>query len=178
MTNRTLTAVILRYAGLLLFLKIFDHFGSYFMTVYFTAIIPFFEESFHSDFNKFFYNGTFLLISNVVISFLLVFRAERLSKFMVKEETEIKVDLNPENLIKVILITTGLLWLASSIYLLPDLIEYTRVMYSRLNNIDIESDVDFSPFKYIIQLILGLLFIFRIGKISKYLMKRIEKKNA
>ena len=116
MTNRTLTSIVLRLAGLLLFMKIFDHFGSYFLSLYMTSVIPIFEEQLHQPLNKFYYNGTFLIISNIIISFLLLFKAEAISKRLIKNDSEIQIQLTKEDLIKSVVLIIGITWVAQTIY--------------------------------------------------------------
>ena len=68
MTNRTLTALIVRLVGFALFIKIFDFFGSYFMSIYMTSSIVFLDETSGTvdAFNKLYYTGTILAFTNLV----------------------------------------------------------------------------------------------------------------
>jgi hypothetical protein len=176
MTNRNLTAVAIRFAALLLFMKIFESFDSYFLSVYWAAVIPFFEEHLHTSFDKFYYSGTFLIIANVLISSILFFKADRIASKLVKEDSSINIGLTPEKLIKVILLTTGLVWLASAIYLLPDLCDYIQMMIAKINHVKFTKRVDFNPFYYILKTTIAILFIFRVEKISLYLEKKMNKR--
>ena len=175
MINRTLTSLALRFAGLLLFLKIFDHFGSYFLSLYMTSVIPIFEEQLNEPMNKFYFNGTFLMIANVIVSFFLVFKAELISKWLIKNDSEISIQLTKEDFIKSILVIIGVIWIAKSVYLLPDGIEYVIQLTRKLSGNENINVPDFSVPAYLIKTGLGLLFIFRVNKISNYLNKKTEK---
>ncbi|WP_239000305.1 hypothetical protein [Hyunsoonleella ulvae] len=173
MTNRTLTSLILRIAGIYLFTKIFDHFGTYFFSVYGTATMARFDELLSEPIDKFYFTGTFLTIANTVISLFLFIKADWISKKLVKKESDIKTELNVNSLTKVILLTVGIIWLAKLIYLLPDLIEYCAKLISRLNgNGEIELP-NFAIANYILKMILTLIILFRIEKISNWIVKKI-----
>jgi hypothetical protein len=173
MTNRILTALTIRIAGLFLFTKIFDHFGTYFFSVYGTATMARFDELLSEPIDKFYFTGTFLTIANIVVSLFLFIKAEWISKKLIKTDNEIKTELNAESLTKVILLTVGIIWLAKLIYLIPDLIEYCSKFISRLNgNEEIELP-DFAVANYLLKMILTLIIIFRIEKISNWIIKKI-----
>lgn len=169
MTNRILTALIIRIAGIFLFTKIFDHFSSYFLSIYGTAIIARFDELLLEPIDKFYFTGTFLTIANIVVSLFLFVKAEWISKKLIKSEKEIITELNPKSLSKVILLTVGIVWLATSIYLIPSLIEYYVVL---IGNEDVELP-NFAASNYILKTILALILIFRIEKISNWITKKI-----
>ena len=173
MTNRTLTALILRIAGIYLFTKIFDHFGTYFFSVYGTATMARFDELLSEPIDKFYFTGTFLTIANIVVSLFLFIKADWISKKLVKTDNEIKTDLNAKSLTKVILLTVGVIWLAKLIYLIPDFVDYCTKLISRLNgNEEIELP-DFAMANYILKSVLTLFIIFRIEKISSWIVKKI-----
>lgn len=173
MTNRNLTALILRIAGIYLFTKIFDHFGSYFFSVYGTATIARFDELLSEPIDKFYFAGTFLTIANIVVSLFLFIKADWISKILVKTDNEVKTELNAKSLTKVILLTVGVIWLVKLIYLIPDLVDYCTKLISRLNgNEEIELP-DFAVANYILKAILTLIIIFRIEKISNWIVKKI-----
>lgn len=176
MTNRTLTTIAIRFAALLLFMRIFDQFGSYFLSIYYTAVIPLFEKQLHTPFNKFYYNGTFLIFSNFLISSVLFFKADWIASKLIKEDSAINIGLTPEMLIKVILLTTGITWLATSVYLLPDLYDYVQMLIAKANHVEYSKKVDFSPLYYILKTMIALLFVFRVEKISLYLEKKMNRK--
>jgi len=169
MTNRTLTALVLRIAGIFLFTKLFEQFGAYFLSIYSIAVMT----ELGQPIDKFYFSLTFLAIANIIISLLLFIKADWISKKLVKTDTEIKTELNAESLTKVILLTIGIIWLAKLIYLIPDLIEYCSKFISRLNgNEEIELP-DFAFPNYILKTILTLIIIFRIEKISNWILKKI-----
>tara|TARA_R100001369_G_scaffold53041_1_gene79905 strand:+ start:864 stop:1385 length:522 start_codon:yes stop_codon:yes gene_type:complete len=173
MTNRILTALTIRIAGLFLFTKIFDHFGSYFLSIFSIASMTRFEEILNEPIDKLYFTGTFLTIANIVVSIFLFVKAEWISKKIIKSEKEIITELNPKSLSKVILLTVGIVWLAKSIYLIPNFIEYCVKLISILNgNEEIELP-DFAFPNYILKTILTLIIIFRIEKISNWIIKKI-----
>jgi hypothetical protein len=70
-------------------------------------------------------------------------------------------------------LTVGVIWLAKLIYLIPDLIAYCSKFISSLNgNEEIELP-DFAVANYILKTILTLTIIFRIEKISNWIIKKI-----
>lgn len=165
---------MLRIAGLLLFMKIFDYFGSYFISVYMMASIPIFEEQLNEPMDKFYFNGTFMTIANIIVSFFLVFKAELISKYLIKNDSDISIQLTKEELMKSILLIIGITWIAQFIYLLPDGIDYIMQLTQKLSgNKNIEVP-DFSFTGYLIKTGLGLLFIFRVNNIINYLNQKIE----
>lgn len=173
MTNRTLTALILRIAGIYLFTKIFDHFGSYFFSIYSTATMSRFDELLKEPIDKFYFTGTFLTIANIVVSLFLFIKADWISKKLIKSDKEIVTELNPKSLTKVILLTVAIIWLAISIYLFPDFIKYCVEMISKLSGNENAKLPDFPFANYILKTILELILIFRIEKISNWIVKKI-----
>jgi hypothetical protein len=176
MTNRALTTIAMRFAALLLFMKIFDHFGSYFLSIYYIAVFPIFEKQLNTPLDKFYYNGTFLILSNFLVSSILFFKAEWVASKLIKEDSGINIGLTPEKLIKVILLTTGIIWLSTAVYLLPDLYDYVQMLIAKANQVELTKKVDFSPLYYILKITVGLLFVFRVEKISLYLEKKMNRK--
>lgn len=173
MTNQNLTALILRIAGIYLFTKIFDHFGSYFFSVYGAATMARFDEFFNEPIDKFYVNGTFLIIANIVISTFLFVKAEWISKKLIHSDKDIVTELNPKSLSKVILLTVGIIWLAKLIYLIPDFIDFCVKFITIINgNDDIELP-EFEIMSYMLKLILTLLLIFRINSIANWIVKKI-----
>lgn len=173
MTNRTLTALIIRIAGIYLFTKIFDHFGSYFLSVLHSASVSIYDESIIEPIDKFYFAGTLLIIANIATSLFLFTRAEWISKKIVKTETKIKTELNPESLTKVILLTVGVIWLIKLIYLIPSLIDYCVKFISIMNGNEKAELPDFELPYYVIKMVLTLIIIFRIEKISNWIIKKI-----
>jgi hypothetical protein len=173
MTNRTLTALIIRIAGIFLFTKIFDHFGSYFLSIYLSATMARYDELLIEPIDKFYFTGTFLTIANIVVSLILFIKAEWISEKLIKTDNEIKTELNAKSLTKVILLTVGVIWLAKLIYLIPDLIDYCTKFISSLNGNEEIDLPDFAVANYILKTILTLIIIFRIEKISNWIIKKI-----
>jgi hypothetical protein len=177
MTNRSLTTLAIRFAALLIFMKIFEFFGEYLFSIFSVTVVPFFEAELHSTIDKFYYNGVFLMVSNFLVSGFLFFKAEWVASKLIRDNNEINIGLTPEKLIKSILLTTGLIWLASSVYLIPDLFDYIQLLIARHNNVEFSKKVDFSPFYYILKTTIALLFVFRVENISSFLEKKMSNVN-
>ena len=173
MTNRILTALAIRIAGIFLFTKIFDHFGSYFISIFSISAFSGFDEILNEPIDKFYFTGTFLTLANIVISIFLFVKAEWISRKLIKSEKEIITELNPKSLSKVILLTVGIVWLATSIYLMPNFIEFCFELISRLNGNEDAELTDFAAANYILKTILALILILRIEKISSWITKKI-----
>lgn len=173
MTNRILTTLILRIAGIYLFTQIFNHFGAYFFSIYSTATFARFDKLLNEPIEKFYFTGTFLTIANIIVSLFLFLKADWISEKLVKSESEIKTELNAKSLTKVILLTVSVLWLANLIYTIPDMIEYCTILISRLNgNTEIQLP-NFAMANYILKTILTLTIIFQIEKISNWIINKI-----
>lgn len=169
MTNRTLTALVLRIAGIFLFTKLFEQFGAYFLSIYSIAVMT----ELGQPIDKFYFSLTFLAIANITVSLFLFIKAEWISKKLIKTENDIKTELNAESLTKVILLTVGVIWLAKLIYLIPDFIEYCVKLFSKLNGKEEIELPDFDFPYYILKIILTLIILFRIEKISNWIIKKI-----
>ena len=173
MTNRNLTALILRISGIFLFTKIFDHFGFYLLSIYMTTAIGEFREVLTEPINNFYGTGVGIIILNIVVSLILVIKADWISQKIIKKDIKIQTELNAESLTKVILLTAGVLWFANLVYLFPDFIEYS---YKSILNLTSGKNLEFPDFKfsgYILKFILTLIIIFRIEKISNWITKKI-----
>ncbi|NAS32260.1 hypothetical protein GTQ40_14845 [Flavobacteriaceae bacterium R38] len=132
-----------------------------------------FEEVLNEPIDKLYFTGTFLTIANIIVSLFLFVKAEWISKKLIKSEKEIITELNPKSLSKVILLTVGIIWLATSIYLIPNFIKYCVELISVLNGNENADLPDFAIINYILKTILALIIIFRIKKISDWITKRI-----
>jgi len=178
MTNRVLTTLAIRFAALLLFMKLFEQFNSYFISIYYTVIIPFYEKALNTSLENLAYSGTSLLLINLVVSSFLFFKAEWVASKLIKQDSDIHIELTPHKLIRVILLTTGTIWLATSVYLLPDLYDFILKMIALANDEKLDDKVEFSPIYYVLKTSIALLFVFRVDKISSYLEKRLEPKEV
>ena len=173
MTNRKLTALILRISGIFLFTKIFDHFGFYILSVYMTTLLEKFEDVLNEPMSKYYGSSVGLIILNIIVSLFLIIKADWISKMIIKKDTEIKSEINVESLTKVILLTIGVLWFANLIYLFPDFVEYT---YKSVLNLSYGKNLELPDFKfsaYILKIILTLIIIFQTEKISDWIIKKI-----
>lgn len=171
MTNRNLTALILRVAGIYLFSKVFDHFGSYFFSVYGIATLSRFNDSLTEPIDKIYFSGTCLVVVNFAISLFLFIKADWISKKIIKTNNSIVTELNPKSLTKVILSTVGIVWLAESIYSFPNFIDYATEIILKLSEKKDTKVPDFPFANYILKTMLGWLLIFRIEKISDWILK-------
>lgn len=172
MTNRTLTALVIRFAALLLFMKIFEFFGAYAISVFYTASLAFLSEKLNMPFDKFYLHGTFLLISNVVMSLLLFTKAEWISSKIIKDDKPIEIQLSAESIVMSILFSTGIIWLASLIYSIPDAYEYIQMMVARFNHETFDAKGSFSPMYFIMKIIIGLLFVFKVGPLTRFFTRK------
>ncbi len=169
MTNRTLTSLILRIAGIYLFTNLFKLFGAYFLSIYSIAIMTELNE----PLNKFYFSLTFLAIANITISSILFLKADWISKKLIKTDSEIVTELNPKSLTKVILLTVSVIWLVEIIYLIPDFIDYCIKLTSKLNGNEEVKIPDFELVYYILKVVLTLIIIFKIENISSWIVKKI-----
>lgn len=173
MTNKTLTALTIRVAGFYLFTKIFDHFGSYFFSIYLTATMARFDSLLVEPVDKIYFTGTFLTLANIALSIFLIVKADWISNKLIKTDSEIKTELTPNSLVKVILISVSVIWLAMTIYLLPDFIEYSIELVNRIRGHEVFSVSRFSPAKYLLRLAVAVYIILRIEKISNWITLKI-----
>lgn len=172
MTNRFLTTLAIRFAALLLLMKIFDSFAAYFLSAYYSALVVFSQGLLQVPISKLYYSGLFLALTNVVISSFLFFKAEWISCKLIKDDSSVNFTMTPAQLIKVILLTTGIIWLAASVYMIPDAIAYIQMMIDRFNKIPNVKNVDFNPVYYLLKTTLALLFVLRAEKISQYIERK------
>lgn len=174
MTHRTLTTIALRFAALLLFMKIFDSFGAYFYSVLMMAWGAFNNDNILIGINKFYVHGTFLAVMNVVVSSLLFFKAEWIATRLIKTDQTVTANISAGELIRIILLTTGVLWLVSLIFVLPDLFAYIETMVARFNKVHVKNSGDFSPVYFLAKLFFALLFILRSEKIAVYIERKMR----
>lgn len=173
MTNRNLTALVIRIAGIFLFIKIFDHFGAYFLSVHGITMMTQFAELLKEPIDELHFAGTLLIIVNIVVSLFLFLKAEWISKKLIKTDKVLNVELTPKSLAKVILMTVGIVWLATSVCWFPYFIEYWIELISKMNGNENADVPDIAPAKYVIRTIIALILIFRIEKVSNWITKRI-----
>ncbi|WOI22129.1 hypothetical protein [Nonlabens ulvanivorans] len=172
MTHRSLLTIVLRIAGIFLFTKIFDHFGSYIFSIWSISAMDILDKTVEAM-DRFYFSNLFLLVVNILVSFILIIKAEWIAKKLVKTEESISIDLNVKSLTKVILLTTSIIWIARSIYLLPQAIEF---FYSFINTIFDNwksSASDFKIMPYLLRFVLAIVFILRIDKITNWITKKI-----
>jgi hypothetical protein len=175
MTNKLLTALIIRLAGFALFIKIFDFFGSYFMSIYMTTQLSIFEKTTetHYSFNSLFLSGSFLAFANLFLSVLLIIKSDWIANKLVKSDSDIKFDLSVNTIMKIIIATIGIVYCAQSLYTLSTSIE--NVIYTYYKNDEKSTGVIVAVLsKYFIKLVIGVFFIYKSDKISKFLLRKMN----
>lgn len=173
MKNTDLIIISLRLSGLFLFMKIFDNFSAYLMSVYFTAVIPSLEKFLDTPIEKFYYTGFILIILNIIVSYFLIFKAEWITKKLIKREIQFKINLNSLELIKISFLFVGIIWISSSLLMFYDFIQYLNLKF---NITDIDSTTKlgkFNIFNFILQITFGLILIIKNSKISNFFNNRI-----
>ena len=172
MTNRTLTALIVRLAGFALFIKIFDFFGSYFLSIYLTAQLAFMDETSRmvDSFDKLYISGTILSFTNLLLSIVLIFKADWIASKIAKSESEIKIDLTTKSVMRIVIATIGIIYCAKTLYTIPTNISD---VYLLINNWNIPGHgYEYLPgiTNYVFRAIIGVVFVFKAERISKLLL--------
>lgn len=175
MTNRLLTALIIRLAGIALFIKIFDFFGSYFMSIYMKTQLSVFEKATGIDhsFNLLYTTGSFLAIANLILSVLLIFKADWIASKIVKMDSEIKFDVSVKSILKIIIATIGIVYCAQSLYNLPSSIENCIINFYKDDKQAYQFIIVVLS-KYILKLIIGVFFLFKSDKISNFVLRKMK----
>jgi hypothetical protein len=175
MTNKTLTSLIIRLAGFALFVKIFDFFGTYIMSIYMTSQMAVFDEtkSMVQSFDKLYISGTVLSFLHLLLSLLLIFKADWIASKFVKNDSEIKIDLNTKSIMRFIISIIGIIYCAHTLFELPTIIgNLIEVLDKNMK----DSYVYFLArlTKYIIKAVIGILFIYRSEQLSNFAMKKMK----
>lgn len=175
MTNKILTALIIRLAGIALFVKIFDFFGSYFMSIYMATQLSVFDKTTESlnSYNSLFISGSFLAFANIILSVFLIIKADWIASKLVKTDSEIKFDVSTKSILKIIIATIGLVYCAQSLYSLSSNIE--SVIYSYNKNDEKSTSLIVAVLtKYFIKLVIGMFFLFKSDKISNFVLRKMK----
>lgn len=178
MTDRSLTTLALRISAVFMFMKIFDHFGAYFHSVYISSVIFVNNVQTPGIFNKFYASGIILILVNIILSCILFFKADWMAIKLVKEDSDIINKFKAEQIIKAILLSTGVIWFAETIYSLPELYSFIRSWILWLYNGDLIKPTGFPIGLYVIKIILAWQFVFRVNRITTFLMKRMNEDPA
>lgn len=175
MTNRTLTALIVRLAGFALFIKIFDFFGSYFMSIYMSAQVAFMDESssIADSFNKLYISGTILSFANLLLSIILILKADWIAGKMVKPESEIKIKLTAKSVMRIVIATIGIIYFTKTLYQVPTIINNV------IEVVNWDSDESYAHIitgfvSSTIRAVIGVLFIFKSEHLANFAMKRLK----
>jgi hypothetical protein len=168
-----LTSLIIRLAGFALFVKIFDFFGSYFVSIYLTASISVMDEShgMADSFDKLFISGTILAFANLFLSLVLILKSDWIANKLVKTESEIKIDLTAKSVMRIIIAVLGIIYCARTLYHLSSTFENVMAI------INWKSDESYahliaSLISFCIRAMIGALFIFKSEQLANYVMKR------
>ncbi|MEO9502057.1 hypothetical protein [Nonlabens ulvanivorans] len=172
MTHRSLLTIVLRIAGIFLFTKIFDHFGSHIFSIWSISAMDILDKTVEAM-DRFYFSNLFLLVVNILVSFILIIKAEWIAKKLVKTEESISIDLNVKSLTKVILLTTSIIWIARAVYFLPQAIRYCIAVYEKTMDMPNAVFYDFEMATYIFKLALAIIFFLRIDKITNWITKKI-----
>ncbi|AGC76300.1 hypothetical protein LX97_00966 [Nonlabens dokdonensis] len=172
MSNRHLTVIIIRIAGIFLFTKIFDHFAVYFFSIFSASMMNLFRETINNPIERIYASNIFLLIINIFVSLFLILKAEWVAGKLVRNEQSISIGINAKSLTKVILLTTSVIWLARAIYLFPHAVNYFISIYERYTDIKNAQPYDFEIMSYILKISLGLFLILRIDRITNWIAKK------
>lgn len=175
MTNRTLTALIVRLAGFALFVKIFDFLGSYFMSIYMSTQITLMEQPDRlvDSFNKLYFAGTFIFFANIILSLFLILKAGWIGNKLIKNETEIKIDLPPTSVMRIVIATIGIIYCAKTLF-------YSSTTFDKVvdlinwNNNESYSHLITGLINYLVRAILGIVFIFKSEQLANFAMKKIR----
>ena len=173
MTNRVLTALVLRIAAIYIFITVSDQFAFLILSTYISLSMSPPEESSVIAVERFYQSGAILIVANVILSLFFFLKAEWLAKKVIPLEKEITADLNPKSLTKTVLVLIGIIWLSKALYLLPEYIEYGFQLAFGSNDGE-SSKVNLSELvSYILKIGIALLFVFKVEKISNWIMKRM-----
>ena len=172
-TYRNLTALSIRIGALFLFIQIFDHFGSNFLTIYLSSTLYSTKDQIVDPFNKYFLSGTFLNIVNIVVSLFLFVKADWLSRKLIKQQNEVGINLNAKSLSQVIFMTVGIIWLATSIYLLPEFVKYCIEFIANVKGEDYSPYPKINAPKFIIRTLIAFFLIFKAHKLSSWIVGKI-----
>lgn len=123
--------------------------------------------------DKLYTSAVVLIGANVVVTLFLVLKADWLATRLTRTDEDISVKLTPLSLTKVLLMTVGTIWLAGSIYDMPDFIGALGTASSDQSG---QADTDTSVFpwgKYLLKTIISLVLIFKAGALANLLTRKI-----
>lgn len=177
MKNTTLTSLIIRLAGFALFVKLFDFFGAYFMSIYLTASMSVIDEThgMSDSFDKLYISGTFLAFVNLFLALTLIIKSDWIARKLIKTESEIQIKITPQGIMKIVIATIGIIYCAKTIYTLPSTFDNTYSLIKNWNTQEGESGYLTGIINYIIRAVIGIIFVLKAERISKFAM---GKKNS
>ena len=161
MKNTTLTAVITRLAGFALFVKIFDFFGSYFISIYLTASMALMVEvdKISMPIDKLYVSGAALAFTNLFLSLFLILKSEWIARKLIKTETELHIEITTRGIMKIVIATIGIIYCARTLYILPTTIENSYSTIHNWSNPEHKYEHLMEIINYIISAFIGVLFI-------------------
>lgn len=174
MTNRILTALAIRFAALLMTIKMIDQIGWYFTSFYQTLVILFMNHQVPSFLEKIYLSGTLMIICNIILTCFLFLKSEWIASKLIKKDNDINSGLSPQALIRIILLTTGIIWLSQSIFLIPDFYDFLELIFEKNKDNERFINKDFRPITYLLKTTIAIILLTRVGKISSYLETKIQ----
>jgi hypothetical protein len=175
MTNKTLTSLIVRLAGFALLVKIFDFFGSYFMSIYLTASMSVIDEThgMSDSFDKLFISGTILAFTNLVLSLILIFKADWIANRITKTEIDLNVDLTGKSIMRIIISAIGIIYCARTLYYMPNTIA-DILAFINWQSEDSKAYLIAGVIGDIVRLLIGMLFILKSKQITQFALKGMK----
>ncbi|MGB3182019.1 MAG: hypothetical protein WBB45_11550 [Cyclobacteriaceae bacterium] len=123
--------------------------------------------------DKLYTSAVVLIIANVIVSLFLVLKADWLATRLTRTDKDISVELTPLSLTKVLLMTVGTIWLAGSIYDMPDFIGALGTASSDQSG-QVDTDTSVFPWgKYLLKTIISLVLIFKASALANLLTRKI-----
>lgn len=169
MKNTALTSLIVRLAGFALFIKIFDYFGTYFMSIFMTAMMPIVDETnrLSDSFDKLYITGVLIALTNLFLALFLILKSDWIANKIIKKESELEIALTPRGILRIIIAAIGIIYCAKIIYAIPYLLNDVYSVYMYWEYPDGFGYLA-SVFSYIIKAIVGIIFILNSDRISKF----------
>lgn len=178
-TYKTITSFSIRLTGLALFIKLFDYFSQYTISFYIlldSSTILGRGEEFQHGFNSYLYWNVFTCVANLIISLLLILKADWFAQKLVKSDKEFKIELTVLNVMQLIIATIGTVYLAKSIIELPNTFFALKEL---VRNYEMDTDKTLLNggriIAFIIKISIGCLFIFKSGPISRFALRGLKK---
>lgn len=145
------------------------------MSIYMTAQVAFMDESSRvaDSFDKLYISGTILSFANLLLSIILIIKADWIAGKLVKSESEIKIELTAKSVMRIVIATIGIIYCAKTLYQVSTTINNViEVVYWDSN--ESYAHIINGFIRYIIRAAIGVLFIFKSELLANFAMKRIK----